>query len=332
MDDDEDRFDDVRAITLLVPPALVLMSRLLEQRLNRQIELPSVSVVVPFYGADVSALTRCVKSLLNQDYSEDRVTITVVDNNETPRLAASAFGPRCSILHEPGPGSYAARNRGIRESLGEIIAFTDSDCVPQRSWITAGVRSLQAATGPVIVGGSIVFEFGSPQNTCELLDSIIHHRQTEYVFSHRFAATANLFVTRELIAVHGPFDARFLSGGDREFGQRLAAAGVGITLSQDAVVLHPARARFADLLQKGLRGAGGDKTFSNLGRTSSPPDIFKIQFRNYLHRQHLISNHAKTLGLTPFRRIKVRALLTLIYIGRLLESTRLVLGGKPRRA
>jgi hypothetical protein len=141
MDEDEDRFDDVRAITLLVPPALVLMSRLLEQRLNRQIELPSVSVVVPFYGADVSALTRCVKSLLNQDYSEDRVTITVVDNNETPRLAASAFGPRCSILHEPGPGSYAARNRGIRESLGEIIAFTDSDCVPQRSWITAGVRS-----------------------------------------------------------------------------------------------------------------------------------------------------------------------------------------------
>jgi glycosyltransferase involved in cell wall biosynthesis len=308
------------------------MRRLSEPHVDRQTELASVSVVVPFYGLDVSALTRCVKGLLNQDYSKDHVTIAIVDNNEAARLPPTIFGPRCNIFHEPAPGSYAARNRGIRESFGDIIAFTDSDCVPQRSWITAGVRSLQTSAGPVMVGGSIVFEFGSPQNTCELLDSIIHHRQTEYIFSHGFAATANLFVTRELITIHGPFDARFLSGGDREFGQRLSAAGVGITLAQDAVVLHPARGRFVELLQKGLRGAGGDKTFQSLGRTSSPLDIFKTQFRNFLHRQHLISGQAKTLALTPYRLIKVRALLTLIYIGRLLETARLVVGGKPRRA
>ena len=302
-------------------------------RTSRQIEMPSVSVVVPFYGFDVSALTRCVESLLDQDYPKNRVTIAIVDNNNPAKLPLSAFGPRCNIFHEPLPGSYAARNRGIRESFGDIIAFTDSDCVPHHSWISAAVRFLGTATQPVLVGGSIVFDFGNERlwNSYKLLDSIVHHRQTEYVFLHRFAATANLFVPRELFTIYGLFDPRFLSGGDREFGQRLSAAGVRVSLVEDAIVLHPARGRFIDLLRKNLRGAGGDKTFLSLSGTFRPLDLFKVQFKNFLHRQLLISDRAHTLGLTPFRLIKVRCLLALLYIGRFVESTRLILGGKPHR-
>jgi len=293
---------------------------------------PTVSVVVPFYGTDVSALIKCVESLLDQDYSKDRITIIVIDNNETASLTPSMFGGRCKLFHEPLPGSYAARNRGVSESFDDIIAFTDSDCVPQRSWISAGVRALEEATRPAIVGGPIVFGFcgNIAKTACELLDSIIHHRQSEYVFEHKFAATANLFVPRVLISSHGQFDARFLSGGDREFGQRLAAAGVGIVLADDAVVVHPARTRFIDLLQKGLRGVGGDKTSLSL-RKSSPWAIFEIQVNNYLHRQRLISNQANALGMAPYQIIKLRALLTLIYIARLLEAIRLAFGGKPYR-
>jgi glycosyltransferase involved in cell wall biosynthesis len=294
---------------------------------------PTVSVVVPFYGIDVSALIKCVGSLLDQDYSKDRITVIVIDNNETASLPASMFGGRCKLFHEPLPGSYAARNRGVSESFDDIIAFTDSDCVPQRYWISAGVKALkEAATRPVIVGGPIVFGFGSntTKTACELLDSIIHHRQTEYLFEHGFAATANLFVTRALIFSHGQFDARFLSGGDREFGQRLTAGGVRIVMAEDAVVVHPARTRFIDLLQKGVRGVGGDKTALSL-RKSSPWAIFKIQINNYLHRQRLISNRADALGMAPYQLFKLRALLTLIYIARLLEAIRLVFGGKPYR-
>jgi len=293
---------------------------------------PTVSVVVPFYGIDVAALIICVDGLLDQDYSQDRITILVIDNNETASLSASMFGRRCKLFHEPLPGSYAARNRGMRESFDDIIAFTDSDCVPQRSWISAGVKALKQATRPIIVGGPIVFGFGSnsAKTACELLDSIIHHRQSEYIFEHQFAATANLFVPRVLISSYGQFDARFFSGGDREFGQRLTTSGVGIVMAEDAVVVHPARRRFIDLLQKGLRGVGGDKTFLSL-REASPWAIFKIQINNYLHRQRLISNRADALGIAPYQLFKLRALLTLIYVARLLEAIRLVFGGKPYR-
>ncbi|MGE5305890.1 MAG: glycosyltransferase [Alphaproteobacteria bacterium] len=296
-------------------------------------EEPTVSVVVPFYGADGPVLIKCVESLLDQDYPKDRITIIVVDNNETASLRPSMFGGRCKIFHEPLPGSYAARNRGISESFDDIVAFTDSDCVAQLSWISAGVRALKTATKSVIVGGPIIFRFESntTKTACELLDSIIHHRQSEYIFEHGFAATANLFVPRALISSYGRFDARFLSGGDREFGQRLTAAGVGIVMADDAVVAHPARKRFFDLLQKGLRGVGGDKT--SLGLTKSPLfwAIIKIQINNYLHRQRLISNRAYGPSITPYQIIQLRALLTLIYVARVLEAIRLVLGGKPHR-
>ena len=173
--------------------------------------------------------------------------------------------------------------------LATLLHLQISDCVPHHSWISAGVRSLQTATEPVLAGGSIVFDFGNERlwNSYKLLDSIVHHRQTEYVFLHRFAATANLFVPRELFTIYGPFDPRFLSGGDREFGQRLSAAGVRVSFVEDAVVLHPARGRFMDLLRKNLRGAGGDKTFLSLSGTFRPLDLFKVQFNNFLHRQLL---------------------------------------------
>jgi glycosyltransferase involved in cell wall biosynthesis len=290
---------------------------------------PTVSVVVPFYGSNVRALVRCLESLLNQDYPKDRLTITVVDNNQTAFLQSSMF-ERCKLIHEPQPGSYAARNRGIRESFGDIVAFTDSDCIPQRSWISTGVEALNKMA--VVVGGpiSVGFESNVTRTTCELLDSIIHHRQGEYVSEHGFAATANLFVTRELISIVGHFDARFLSGGDREFGQRLAANGVPIVMAEDAVVMHPARTRSMDLLQKGLRGVGGEMTFLKIKKTS-PWEIFRIQLDNYVHRQRLISNRAETLGIAPYQLAKLRALLTLIYIARILEAVRLLFGGKPFR-
>src|SRR5579859_6230008 len=61
---------------------------------------PTVSVVVPFYGNDVSALRKCVASLLDQDYSKDRTTIIVIDNNETASLPPFMFGGRCKLVHE----------------------------------------------------------------------------------------------------------------------------------------------------------------------------------------------------------------------------------------
>ncbi len=54
----------------------------------------------------------------------------------------SHFG-QARMIHEPLPGSYAARNQGLSQARGNIVAFTDADCIPNPDWIEKGVRTLQ---------------------------------------------------------------------------------------------------------------------------------------------------------------------------------------------
>jgi glycosyltransferase involved in cell wall biosynthesis len=66
-----------------------------------------------------------------QSYPKSLYEIIFVDNGsvENIEVLVSQF-PQTSFTNEPKPGSYAARNKRISIARGEIIAFTDSDCVP----------------------------------------------------------------------------------------------------------------------------------------------------------------------------------------------------------
>jgi glycosyltransferase involved in cell wall biosynthesis len=91
------------------------------------------SVIIPAYNV-ASYIAQALRSLLNQTHVPDE--ILVVDNgsaDQTPSIV-EAFGPPVRLINEPRRGAAIARNRGIREALGEFIAFLDADdiCLPQR--------------------------------------------------------------------------------------------------------------------------------------------------------------------------------------------------------
>src|SRR4029079_2917632 len=79
--------------------------------------------------------------------------IIVVDNNSTDDTVAIARQfPRVRVLHEPVQSSYAARNRGARESSGEYRAFLDPDGRPEPTWLAALARGMQNANAHVVLG------------------------------------------------------------------------------------------------------------------------------------------------------------------------------------
>src|SRR5690606_16589320 len=94
--------------------------------------MPTVTVVVPVYN-DVQRLRTCVAALLAQDYPAERVEVLVVDNasDVDVSVALPAGETRVRLLHESRRGSYAARNRALTEATGEVLAFTDADCLPR---------------------------------------------------------------------------------------------------------------------------------------------------------------------------------------------------------
>ncbi|MFM7140533.1 MAG: glycosyltransferase family 2 protein [Alphaproteobacteria bacterium] len=111
-----------------------------------------MSVVVPVYNT-ARHLERCIAALRGQDYPADEFEILAVDNNstdESPAILARAAGVR--VLHERKQGSYAARNRAVREARGALLAFTDSDCIPDRGWLRA-IEAAMADPGVQVVLG-----------------------------------------------------------------------------------------------------------------------------------------------------------------------------------
>jgi len=224
---------------------------------------PTVSVIVPFFGDELRRLQRLLDSLAQQDYPGP-VELIVVDNNERPLVPAAAIRGR--LLHEPEPGSYVARNTALRVASGEIVAFTDSDCVCTPQWLSRGVAELLRSPAVGVVGGGVLplTAGGSGPSLTERYDAFFHMRQAHYVTNMGFAATANCITRRSLFDEVGNFDTRFRSGGDRAWCGKVLEAGYTLAYCAEAAVLHDAR-RLDGLVLKSRRLAGQEWSRARTG-------------------------------------------------------------------
>jgi glycosyltransferase involved in cell wall biosynthesis len=221
--------------------------------------LPFVSVIVPVYN-DPVRVAGCIEALLAQTYPSDRYEVLVVDNCSTDTTAeiVSRYPVRLLAEHQR-QGSYAARNKALQEARGDIVAFTDSDCVPATNWIETGVARLQQQPRCGLLAGKVSIFFRDPAHptTIELYERMTAFPQERYVAQEKYGATANVFTFMHVIQTVGTFDPNLKSSGDREWGKRVAAAGFEISYADDVCVDHPARYSMSELLQKRARIIGG---------------------------------------------------------------------------
>lgn len=199
--------------------------------------LPFVSVVVPVRNGE-DHIGDCLASLSGVDYPPERREILVVDNasgDRTPDIVAR-FPVR--HLREGRVGPSSARNRGILESRGEIVAFLDADCLATRGWL----RHLVEPFLDPEVSGSAGEIFAFPPRTAaeRYMAGYLPRWQRPALESTRwpFAVTANLAFRRETFERVGLFDTLLPRGQDRDFGRRVLEAGLGIAYAANAIALH----------------------------------------------------------------------------------------------
>jgi glycosyltransferase involved in cell wall biosynthesis len=126
----------------------------------------SISVVVPFYQ-DRQHIRGCIDALLSQDYPQQRFEVILVDNNSTDGSADIVKQcPAVKLLSETKQGAYAARNLGIREATGEIIAFIDVDCLPDPAWLHRIQEAMSDAEVLLVLGKR---EYASPSPALSML-------------------------------------------------------------------------------------------------------------------------------------------------------------------
>lgn len=293
-----------------------------------------VSVIIPVFN-DSDRLKKCLHALEKQTYPTNLYEVIVVDNAsvEDIKNVVNNFG-QSSIVYESQPGSYAARNKGISQAKGEILAFTDSDCIPASDWIEKGVKNLLSTPNCGLVAGRVDFFFKNPDNLTpvELYENIeMPFNQELNVSEAHFGVTANLFTFKHLIDKVGSFDEKLKSGGDREWGERVFQAGYQQIYADDTCVKHPARSSFSQLYKRISRFVGGKHDLM----MKDNPSSFNL-FINILHD-----------FIPPFRSIykawnnsalngakqKIQFITVMFFVRYVIivEKIRLYLGGSSRR-
>ena len=199
---------------LAAPPSLAAGEAAAEPR-----DRPAVSVIIPVYNG-TRFLAGAVSSILAQDWPA--LDIVVVDDGSTEDVAAAvaALPVPVRLFRQDNAGPAAARNRGIREARGELIAFLDVD----DEWPAGNMHHMAAAllSRPE---ASVVIGHGQIMRTSEEEGGDAYVGAPGGGFPWYIAAA--LF-RREAFAKVGVFDPALRFGEDADWFERAAELGVGV--------------------------------------------------------------------------------------------------------
>jgi glycosyltransferase involved in cell wall biosynthesis len=141
------------------PVAAAVAARLRPRRVNAREELPTVTAVVAAHDEE-TVIERRLDNLLEQDYPADRVEIVVASDASTDRTDSlveeiSGREPRVRLLRCERGGKVAAQNRAVRETSGEILAFTDAATEWAPDALRKLVRSFADPEVAYVTGGHV---------------------------------------------------------------------------------------------------------------------------------------------------------------------------------
>lgn len=295
-----------------------------------------VSVIIPVYN-DPERVKLCIDALQQQTYPDNLYEIIVVDNNSEPPLDPATFSkyPNVVLTHEKKQSSYAARNKGISVAKGEILAFTDADCIPEPDWIENGVKQILKLPEDSIVGGRVICFISDKNNptSFELWEHIFSYNQERNIKTNGFVITANLFARERSFQKVGMFNGDLSTGGDRDWSYRTFNKGYKLYYINDVIVKHPARRTFRSFYRRLVRLTGAKKYSLSRGSISLKKYLFDslILFIPPLVTIYNISQNEKFIKLSKTSyKLKIIGVCIIARYIRGMESLRLLLGGNPK--
>jgi len=217
--------------------------------------MTAASVIVP--ASQRKLADRCLGSLLAMDCRDYEVIVVA-----GPGLAYSHKDPRVRVVGQGGMDMSGARNRGIREAGGKVIAFTDDDCVVSRQWLGSLLRAFE---DPEVGGaGSIPEAYNPHEPIASLWDAsyIVPGSLVQkygYLRDHdTFLCTSSAAYRAEVIRGLAGFDESLPSGEERDLAMRVKRSGFKLALVPEARVWREHPASLKGVARRQRRHAQGD--------------------------------------------------------------------------
>ena len=196
-----------------------------------------VSVVIPAYNAQ-QTIAEAVEQSVAQAKGPMEVEVVVVDDGSVDDTAKIAESAGATVIKQENAGPASARNKGWGSASGNLICFTDADCIPMTGWLENlldGFTDLQVGS----VAGS--YEIANPSSWLarwvhqEIMER--HKRMPPFV---RAFGSYNVAIPRHVLQATGGFDPvyRRASGEDNDLSYRIIKKGWRIAFRPQARVAH----------------------------------------------------------------------------------------------
>jgi len=208
----------------------------------------AVSVIVCTYNR-CEKLERSLRAIASSMARCNFATeIVVVDNNsrDATETVVRDFARGCPVplryVVERSQGLSYARNCGIREAKGDIVAFTDDDCIVDPDWVAVVAREFAASPDVMVVGGRV--DLYTPEDrpiTIRPIDERVRYSSTTQIYAHIIGC--NMAFRRVLVDRIGWFDpalggTRGVTADDIDFIYRAMRSGAGVVFVPDLRVRH----------------------------------------------------------------------------------------------
>jgi len=209
------------------------------------------SVIIPSYNSEAT-IVACLESVLNQDFAEPYEVIIVDSSTDnTPTLIEQRFPIVRLIRREQRVGSGTARNLGVAVARGDILAFTDSDCVVEPDWLQKMCErhdqflEFAAVGGPIVNGNpeSLVSWAGYLAEFNQFLPKDGNCRDVDHI------PAGNVSYKHHVFGHYGGFPGdEFIKHEDMLFSWRLRNAGEKLLYHPTIRAAHCHRTKLNDYL------------------------------------------------------------------------------------
>ena len=188
--------------------------------------MPFFSVIIPTYNR-ATLIKEALDSVFSQTFTDYEVIIVDDGSTDGTMGVLESYGDKIKVLKQKNSGPGAARNLGSSVSLGQYLAFLDSDDLFFPWTLSTYVHVIEQSEKPSFVAGK-PFRFSDLSATKEIVFEMTSFEYFNDYFASgdewRWWGVSSFVVRRDILKAVGGFTGQWINGEDADLAMRLGTS------------------------------------------------------------------------------------------------------------
>jgi len=234
----------------------------------------TISIIIP--NLHSTFIHHTLQALQIQTFDLSQVEVLVVGLDGSGLVQENDLVKLISTGKPVNPA--VARNIGLKSAQGDIICFTDADCLPAKNWLK-NLTAKFTEEGVKVVGGGVAFATNNYWTWCDNLSWFHEFLATTPSGQRDLLPSLNLAIHRSIIQQVGYFNENYprAAGEDADWTVRMRLAGLTLHFVPQAIITHcPSRSTLIDIWRHGfIYGQYSTKINPAYASLLKPPILLK---------------------------------------------------------